>query len=426
MKKHFLIVVVALLLSTGLALGGQLWASGHFRAAQRALASRDFARAHHHLSLCAKVWFRGAETHLLLARTSRLAGEYDRAESYLRACRELGVPPETLLLEGLLLRAQQGDLATVEGYLVSRVLQDHPEKVLILEVLTPAYLGNYRLHETLACVKCWLEQEPDRLQAWVYRAQVASLLKNSDETVVSYQRIVELDPDNLDARLTLAGLLADARGPEEAVVHFEHVRQRQGNNPAILTGLARCRRVLGQAQEARRLLETVLAAQPDYWAALSERAQLALDTESAAEAETWFRRAVAQKPFEKELLYGLYQCLVRLGKHPEAEEVQARLRCVEADLERISALTRRIASEPHNPDLRAEAGTILVRNGQAIEGLRWLASALQADPQHQATHRALADYYERTGEPAQAASHRQLALQRGGTLAPPAPTQTAP
>ena len=36
-------------------------------------------------------------------------------------------------------------------------------------------------------------------------------------------------------------------------------------------------------------------------------------------------------------------------------------------------------------------------------------AALQADPQHRPTHRALADLYERQGDPAEAEKHRRLA-----------------
>jgi Tfp pilus assembly protein PilF len=52
---------------------------------------------------------------------------------------------------------------------------------------------------------------------------------------------------------------------------------------------------------------------------------------------------------------------------------------------------------------------ICLGNGQAQEGLRWLSGALQIDPQHGPTHQALADYYEKAGEPDLAARHRQQA-----------------
>jgi predicted Zn-dependent protease len=422
-KKRFLWPAV-LLLPASLALGGHLWADWHYRAARRARAQQDLAGAEHHLSRCAKVWFLGAETHLLLARTARLAGKYDRADAYLRDCQNLGVSPETIALEYQLLRVRQGDLASVERQLVGRVTQGHPDSVLILETLTPVYLANFQLQHALACVERWLEIEPDRAQVWLYRAQVSERFKNATETLTSYRRVVELDPDNVDARLTLAGLLTEGHDPREALAHFESVRQRGEDQPAILTGLARCRRVMGQEAEARRLLEAVLEAHPGSWAALSERARLALETETAEEAEKWFRRAALAKPSEKDVLWGHYTCLIRLGKHQDAENVLAALKRVEADQERLKQLTHEVAQNPHDPDLRCEVASILMRNGQEAAAVGWLTTALRAAPRHAPTHRALAEYYERTGNRGLADPHRRQA--REGDARTPAPGEAAP
>lgn len=58
--------------------------------------------------------------------------------------------------------------------------------------------------------------------------------------------------------------------------------------------------------------------------------------------------------------------------------------------------------------MRYEAGMIFLRNGFTQDGLRWLYTALDADPNHRPTHQALADYFERTGEEAQARHHRRF------------------
>jgi Tfp pilus assembly protein PilF len=421
-KKRYLRLALLLLLPA-LALGGHLWAAKHYRAAREALARGDSAEAQQHLARCAKVWLWDAETRLLQARAARLAGEFDRAESYLRNCEELGEPPETIALERDLRRVKQGDLASTENRLIGRVLRGDPDTVLILEVLTPAYLASYRLHEAAECVKRWLEREPDRVQAWVYRAQTFDHLKNRDEVLASYRRIVQLEPDNLQARLTLAGLLTDL-APQEAVDGFGYVRDRQGDSPDLLTGLARCRLNLGQPDEARRLLDEVLAEHPNNWAALSERARLAQQTESEGEAEKWFRRAVAIKPNEVEVLHGLHACLMQAGKRREAEEVWSRVERVKADLARVSKLTRQVAARPHDPALRCEVGTIMMRNGLEKEGLGWLATALEADPGHAATHQALADYYERTGDTERAAEHRAIVSAGSGPLSVAGPGGT--
>src|SRR5260370_1151985 len=238
------VTLLLLLLLVGGAHGGaHLWALAHYRMAREALARWDFDSAQQHLGRCSTVWwFRTGEVRLLQARTARLAGNNDQAAALLRECRELGVPDESLELEHYLLRALQGELASIEGALISRVLEGHPETVAILEVLTPIYLKTYRLQSARECANRWRAREPNRLQAWILSPQVNERLRAKDDTFTSYRRVVELDPDNLPARLTLAGLLCERQGPREALAHFEYLRSRRGDTTEVLVGLARCRR----------------------------------------------------------------------------------------------------------------------------------------------------------------------------------------
>lgn len=407
-RFHKFALSVTLLVSTGL-VGVHFWAQMHYRAAQRALDRQDFAEARRHLAPCLKVWFLGAETHLEAARAARRDRAYDEAEGYLRACRRLGARQEAVDLESRLLRAQQGDLAAVEGYLVVRVLEGDPDTVLILEVLTQAYFQTFQLAQAAECVRRWLEWEPDRVQAWFWRGQLHERVHNHQEALTSYRRVVELDPDHHEARLQLAGLLTQGHDPKEALEHFEYLRERHGNAPPVLLGLAHCYRLLNQPAEASRVLAAILGEEPGHGPALAQLGWLALENDSAAEAETWFRRAATAMPFEKDVNYGFHQCLVRLGKAREAEEVLLRMRRVEEDLARLDEVTRAISRRPHDPTLRYEAGMILMRNGQEAAGLRWLASALQEAPGHPASHQAIADYFDRTGDPDRAAKHRLLA-----------------
>lgn len=410
-RRYWLMLAALLVVLGGGALGCHLWASWHYREAQRDLDRRLFAEAQQHLAAALKIWPWSADTYLLAARTARRAKDYETANRYLRASARYGGSASAVLLESQLLRAQRGELAQVEMYLVGCVQKDHPDTPDIVEVLIPQYLRTYQLTHAAHCVKKWLELEPDSRQAWLWRARIYERLLNRAESITSYRRVVELDPDNDAARQALAGLLAEG-SVQEALQHFELLRQKQGDTAPVLLGLARCRHVLNQPDEARRLLDALLAQQPRSGQALGERGRLAFQFESAPEAEKWYRQAVAAMPFEKELNYGLYQCLERVGKHGEAEEVLARLKRIEEDMNRIRQVTRAIANEPHDPVLRCEAGKILLRNGHESDGVRWLESALEEDPNHPEAHQILADYYERTGDSVRATAHRQFGMHK--------------
>jgi tetratricopeptide (TPR) repeat protein len=389
---------VLVLLGLGVAVAaGTLWVEYHLRAARLALERRDFPRARAHLTRCLQARPNAPEVHFLAARAARRAGDADAAERHLSTCQRLGWVAEAVELERALLRAQRGELARVEGYLLPGIRKDHPEAVLILEALAQGYLKTYRLGEALHCLDLWLQREPDCVPALVWRGEVKERRQQFTEAAAAYRRAVELDPDHDPARRHLAQVLLRADLAEEALGHFEHLYRHQPGNPVVLLGLARCQRLLGRRDEARQLLEALLAGQPGHVETLSERGRLALETGEAAAAEDWLRKAVALAPYDRDALYLLYQCLLQRGRRDEAQSHLTRLEAIAADLQLLSELTRKIAAAPNDPALRHEAGLICLRNGQDQEGLRWLQSALQEDPNHRPTQQALAEYYGRAG-----------------------------
>src|SRR5207237_9485348 len=89
------------------------------------------------------------------------------------------------------------------------------------------------------------------------------------------------------------------------------------------------------------------------------------------------------------------------------------LEAVEDAIVRILAIMNRlIPKAPHDPALHHEMGTILLMMGKDKLALHWLHSALREDPEYRPAHEALADYYNRAGDAAQAARHRALASGR--------------
>jgi tetratricopeptide (TPR) repeat protein len=404
-----LLVGVLLLLIGGSAFlaGNQLWAEYHYRAAQRALTRHDLAQARAHLALCLRVWPNSADVHFLAARAARRAGAYDEAEQHLRAYERLDGVPEALALERALSTVQRGDPGQFDGWLLAAVAHGHPDAVLVLEALAQGYLATYRLPQAEACLTQWLEAEPDNLQARMWRGDVYERRLQWTLARNDYRRAVEADPDNDVARLRLADTLVHLNQPAEALGHYEYLRPRLPGTSAVLLGLARCRRDLGDLREARHIFDVVLTVDPHNVGALHDRGRLALQMDLPAEAEEWLLKALRLAPYDREVIYTLYQCLQVRGKTEEARAYKARLEETEAQLSRLAEVTKRIAATPHDADLRCEAGQIFLNTGQEREGLRWLASALHENPNHTATHAALAAYYERQGRPDLAAQHRQ-------------------
>lgn len=406
-----------------LALGGtvggiSLWSGSHYRAARQALERGDFDRAQEHLNCCLKVRPGSALLHLLAAQAARRRDACAEAEQHLTTCERLqGVTPASTL-ERALLRAQQGDLAGVEAPLQALAAppRGHPERAQILEALAKGYLATYRLTEALHCLDTLLRAQPGWVPALLLRARARKGPDRNEKALADYQRAVELAPESDAARLGLAETLYRLGRVREATAHFEILRardegQRTASSPSVrasyLVGLARCRHDNHELEAAEQLLDTLLAEQPDAVAALVERGRLAFRRGHAAAGERWLRRAVAVAPEDRDAHFVLHLCLEAQGKAPEARQCLARLREIEARTARETRLLAQLLESPHDPALRYEIGMIFLDRGQAEEGLLWLAGALQEDPRHAATHAALADYFERTGQSALAARHRQ-------------------
>src|SRR5437867_7368816 len=129
----------ALLLVVGVAaaLAGRFfWAEFQLRAARRALERRAYPEAQAHLQRYLQVWPRSATAHLLGARCSRGAGNFDEAASLLAACRHVHADHDALIPEEYLLDAQRGTVGPVEDEaLRHRLERGGPETPDILEAM---------------------------------------------------------------------------------------------------------------------------------------------------------------------------------------------------------------------------------------------------------------------------------------------------
>jgi tetratricopeptide (TPR) repeat protein len=316
--------------------------------------------------------------------------------------------PEAIELERALQRAQTGDLRAVEKPLFAMVTEGHPDQSIILEALSQGFLECYQINGAIQCLDRWLELQPDNTQALSWRGQTHFLLGRWKDALRDYRQVVELDDEADDTRARLAHLLLTAHQAPDALEHFSVLHQRKPQDPDVIQGLARCQAELGEKEEAIQLLDQLLTMEPNHASGLAERGRLALELNQPTQAEPWLRRSLALAPRERQTLYSLYRCLEVLKRPGEAKQYQTAMLQIDADRERFDELRKALMNAPHDASLRCEMGQILLRNGQANEGRRWLESALNEDPQNQMAHRALADFYESAGNPRQAALHRRL------------------
>jgi predicted Zn-dependent protease len=381
----------------------------HWRAAEKALAQFHADEARTHLAPCLKAWPRNGEVHLFAARAARLADDSTAAREQLQECEGLGWSPD-VALEWAMLHAQNGDVDKVEAYLRDKVDHDHPDTVFIMDALARGYIRLYRFNLAQITLKRWLERQPNSIQALLHRAHMWELIHNYQDAAADFRHILELDATNMDARLGLANSLLAVAEPTEALPHLEELRRQHPDDPQVLVRLACCLNTLNRPDEAKTILDAVLATDPNLTPALQGRAQVALQQGNPEEAEEWARKAMALDPYDYQVNYLFYQCLKQCGKKKEAEEQNAKVEHIKACIVRMQELgNRKLQAAPGDPALRYEMGKLCFELGQEEVGLGWLLSAVQKAPNYKPAQEALAAYYERKGDGERAAYHRRLA-----------------
>jgi tetratricopeptide (TPR) repeat protein len=390
----------------------QLWAWYHFRAGKSAVERYHSTEALAHLSACLRIWPGDTEAHLLAARAARRAGDFDAAFADLRECQRLEhTPSDATVLERALLRADAGDLESVDEYLIARAAKDPALTPLVLEALAGGCIRSYRYLDASNYLLQWLEAQPDHVQALYLRGTLRQQVGSAEPAAEDFQKVVDLDPERDDARRRLGRCLLKASRFEDALSHLEHLRKTLPHDNELLVDIARCQLELGRRDEARALLEGILEENSAYGPALQERGRLALREGRPAEAEEWLRKAVRATPQDYYANWALYEALRQQGKTAEAQEQLETARKIQDRMERIGAISQHeMASHPSDPALNYELGTLLLSFGnREMAKICFLKAVKLSDDKHAAAHASLADLYREEGDAEQAEYHRKKA-----------------
>ena len=356
---------------------------------EQALAAREYARAREILDRYLAERPADTRVRLLAARAARQARIYSDAREHLRRCRADGGDAESIDVEESLLDVLLGDERPVAA-LRERARRDDDLALVILEVLVQRDLDTYQLGSALDGFTRYLSRRPDDLHALLGRGFVWERFLNFADALEDYRKAVATHPENDRARLKLADTLLIVGTPDEALTHYRWLAERWPERPPVRLGLARCYRRLARPEEAAKLLDGLLAEFPNHGETLWERGEMELEQGRPATAESLLRKAASQRPFDRRVQYAMYRCLLRLDRAAEARTFDARVKRLDADLARLSAVRGEVMDRPNDAALRCEGGLLFMRNGEREEGLRWLQLALRLDPKCEPARAALA------------------------------------
>jgi predicted Zn-dependent protease len=253
----------------------------------------------------------------------------------------------------------------------------------------------------------WSKEFPNDPQPHYLLAKLSLQLMDMEVASAELQQVLELDPGHAKGSLAMGDLLLEKQDVRGALEMYEIAGNDKQTRLAALVKQAQCQRILGQTPIARSTLEIVLQEDSSSPAANLELAHLELAEGKLESAIRYLQQAIQRDKNNHEARYTLARALRATG-HAEEARFQFKLaKDSRAALVRSRYLVRKLVSEPNNSDLRADIGCTILAHGDADEAVDWLNSALAINPRHQATLRALVQYYE--SQSSSSESSRQLA-----------------
>jgi tetratricopeptide (TPR) repeat protein len=215
--------------------------------------------------------------------------------------------------------------------------------------------------------------------------------RSTTDAQAMLRRFISDQPDNEDLRLALATRLAQIGHSGDAADVYEEVIKRDNTGPAGLAarnGLAVIDVSYGRYEEARKLLEQILAANPRDTAALSLRGDVSLYQGDPTSAIADFRALALDQPRSANVQQLLARAYEASGDNELAEQAQ------------------RSAMEmaPADASLRLGLGELLMRTRRAAEAVPVLEEAVRRAPQSVAARGALVQAY--LAKPDLAAAHQ--------------------
>jgi tetratricopeptide (TPR) repeat protein len=397
-RTLLLIVLFALVGWGGYLVFNEARSSFLWSRAEQLIARREFVAALSNLESCLASRPESAEVAFLSARTARRAGDYSRARELLQRSKELSWVENAILLEDSLLKAEQGSFASVESFLINCVRAEHPDSLIILEVITPRYVGSFNYPLASETIEAWKRLDPTSPTPHLEAGRLYTRVGRMNDALTSFQEAYKRDSDSITIRLRVSQSLIERQYYQEALEHLEWLTEKSDDPSLAQMLIARCQAALGDFEKAATLSDQLLIVAPDNSDLLCDRGKLALTVGDPTKAEKFLRRASQIDPFNREIFFHFARCLEQLGKADDAKKAREQTAKIEEAQAKMTQLIDAIAQNPRDAKSRSEAGKLLMMNGQVQAGVMWLETAIEQDPKHLQSHELLADFYARSGD----------------------------
>ena len=305
------------------------------------------------------------------------------------AARRRGWPSDQIMREERLIEVQTSSLRRAYEYLgelLSNPGDDGPE---IYEVYATRFVRSRVLpRRAFELLQRWTSERPADARPHQLTGELCLLVQDWARAETELRQAIELNPHDGRSPLLLGQLLYDRQSPAEASDWFERAAQVGDGEvqTTALTSLARCRRELGQMDEARAAAEAA--------GSVTELARLDLDAGQVDAALKRLESVRERMSDDLEFRSALAAALQRAGRSDEARAERAAVQASVQQRGQARQLVRQLLDDSENLDLRRRLGRIGLEAGPTAEGVVWLESVLELQTNDRAALEMLVDYYE--------------------------------
>jgi tetratricopeptide (TPR) repeat protein len=304
-------------------------------------------------------------------------------------------------------QARGGRVNEAEPILREAFVQQRQPVTEVAQELARIYLTTYRLPWAAVAIERWRSLAPEDPQPYLWSNEIVSRSDGEPSVLIrNYRAALERDPSLDPARRGLAEQLSKERRFDEAEQEYREQLRRHPQDASALVGLGRNALQNGDLDGATQSFQAALEIDPRQPDALKELGQAELRLGRFEQACRRFELLTQIKPYDHEIRSSYAQVLKLSGKGARARsetELAARLR---KEHDHLEQLQYNLLKDPNDLDSRFAVAQWLLEHGHDTEGLKWTREIFRTNPDHRSTHRALADYYQRHGDPGRANYHR--------------------
>lgn len=339
------------------------------------------------------------DARLKLGKVLLLFGEFDPAmEQADFVLKQANQNLEASALKAsILIRQKKQNEALV---IIDSILKDHPDYADALSLKALVYMEKEDFPKALELINAAKKSDPKNIALDLFKIQMDAKSKNLDAVITDYQKLVETNPDNQEFKITLAKIYAQAGKTKEAEEVLRNLVNSKSNNvgaelllldfyqataqekvdqqfqqfveqhtkqPRMLMAFADWMIVRKNFEQAKKVLDQVIALEEDSNIGLSAKtilAKIAFDLKNMEEAEKV-----------------IDEILDANANYDDAKILKARLLLVKEQYdEAIDLLTKVTWSKPDSDEAMLLLAQSLLIKGDTKQADKQFANALEANP----------------------------------------------